>query len=57
VRFTGNDIAIELDYNTTGSNLQFFKEAGYGEPIFDFLLFSIDPNLHINKKTISAVTT
>jgi hypothetical protein len=57
VRFTGNDIAIELDYNTTGANLQFFKEAGYGEPIFDFLLFSIDPNLHINKKTVSAVTT
>jgi hypothetical protein len=57
VRLTGNDIAIELDHDPTGADLQFLKQASYVEPVCDFLLFSVDANFHVNKKTVSAVTT
>jgi len=57
VRFTGNNIAIKLDHDTTGADLQFFKQASDVEPVRDFLFFSVDTNFHVNKKTVSTVTT
>ena len=57
MRFTGNDVAIEFDHDTTGADLQFFKQASYVEPVRDLLFFSVDTNFHVNKKTVSTVTT
>ena len=57
VRFARNDIAIKLDHDATGADLQFFKQANYVEPVRDLLFFSVDTNFHVNKKTVSTLTT
>lgn len=50
MRFTGNNIAIKLDHNTTGTDLQFFKQPSQARPVGDFPFFSVDANLHAIKK-------
>src|SRR5215831_10677104 len=50
MRFPGNDITIELNHDATGADLQFFKQPSHIEPVRDLPLFSVDTNLHVNKK-------
>jgi hypothetical protein len=52
MRFPGNNIAIKLDYNPTGTDLQLFKQPSQAQPIGYFPFFSVDANLHATKKTV-----
>ncbi len=53
MRFSGNNIAIKLDHDATGADLQLFKQPSQAQPVRDLLIFSVDPNLHVNEKTVS----
>ena len=54
MRFTRHNITIELDHDASRADLQFIKQPSHIEPVRDLLLFSVDTNLHMNKKTVSA---
>ena len=37
----GNDVAIELDDDAAGTNLQLFEEPGDAQPVGNFFFFSV----------------
>ena len=51
VGFAGNDIAIELDDDAAGTDLQLFKQLGEAQPVGNLFFFSVETNLHENAKT------
>ena len=51
VGFAGNDVAIELDDDAAGTDLQLFKQLGDAQPIGNLFFFSVEINLHQNAKT------
>jgi hypothetical protein len=50
VRYSGNNILIEFDYNPTWTDLQLFKQTSYAEPFRDFFFFSVDADFHNQQK-------
>jgi hypothetical protein len=50
VGFAANDIAIELDDDAAGTDLQLFKEPGDAQPVGNLFFFSVEINLHENAK-------
>ena len=41
VGFAGNDIAIELDDDAAGTDLQLFEKLGDAQPVGNFFFFSV----------------
>jgi hypothetical protein len=51
VGFAGNDVAIELDDDAAGTNLQLFEKLADAQPVGNLFFFSVETNFHINAKT------
>ena len=51
VGFAGNDVAIELDDDAAGTDLQLCKQLGDAQPVGNLFFFSVETNLHENTKT------
>jgi len=51
VGFAGNDVAIELDDDAAGTDLQLFEKLGDAQPVGNFFFFSVETNFHANAKT------
>src|SRR3970040_2328972 len=51
VGFAGNDIAIKLDDDAAGTDLQLFEELGDAQPVGNLFFFSVETNFHANAKT------
>ena len=47
---TGNDTAIKFDHDAAGTDLQLFKQPSQTQPVRNFPFYSVDANLHVNKK-------
>src|SRR3970040_3099629 len=51
VGFAGNDVAIELDDDAAGTDLELFKEPGDAQPVGNLFFFSVEINFHENAQT------
>lgn len=46
--FASHNVSIELNHDTSGSDLQLFEESRDSESAGDLTLFSVYTNLHLN---------
>ena len=52
----GNDIPVEFDDHASGPDLQLLEKPSDAKPVGDLFFFSVNMNLHFNKKTVFATT-
>ena len=57
VGLAGNDVAIELDDDAAGTDLQLFEEPGDAQPVGNLFFFAVQTNFHANAKTVFARAT